>query len=61
MHAIRLVMEVQCFLGLSGSGAGDHGGFSEQCSCSPLRWTGVGASARVEWGVKREIALKKVS
>ena len=53
-------MKVQCFLGLSGSRAGDHGGSLEGHSCSPLRWTGVGASVRVEWCVKGEIALKKV-
>ena len=33
----------------------------EGCSCSPLRQRGVGASERVEWGVKGELALKKVS
>ena len=25
MHVIRIAMKVQCFLGLSGRGAGDHG------------------------------------
>jgi len=32
----------------------------EGCSCGPPRRTGAGASARVEWGVEGEFALKKV-